>query len=187
MGSVIYSERTVGIWTSGSVSSPHSAIPPVDYLGDVIMASTNDESDDRSEPDLSFLESRPARVAEIPNLSLGRSSIGDGPRSIDSRALTIGRDIKLSGEITECELLIIEGRLEAKVPNAKAMEIAKTGSFVGTATIGDATISGEFDGDLTVTNRLRITSTGRVTGTIRYGHLEIENGGEIHGELTVSS
>ena len=151
------------------------------------MTSTNDDSGERREPDLSFLESRPARVAEIPNLSLGRRNIGDGSRSVDSRALTIGRDIKLSGEITECELLIIEGRLEASVPDAKTMEISQTGSFIGTATLGDATISGEFDGDLTVTNRLRITSTGRVTGTIRYGHLEIENGGEIHGDLTVSS
>ncbi len=66
------------------------------------------------------------------------------------------------------------------------MEIAQTGTFKGTATLTDATVSGEFDGDLTVANRLRITSTGKVTGTIRYGHLEIENGGEIHGDLTVT-
>lgn len=152
------------------------------------MTATKDEPDERGEPDLSFLESRPARVAEIPNLSLGRSSnIGEGRRSVDSRALTIGRDIKLSGEITECELLVIEGSLEASVPNAKTMEIAKTGNFKGTATLTDATIGGTFEGNLTVSNRLHITSTGRVTGTIRYGHLEIENGGEIHGELTVTS
>lgn len=151
------------------------------------MTATDDDTAERGEPDLSFLESRPARVAEIPNLALGRSGIGDGPRTVDSRALTIGRDIKLSGEITECELLVIEGRLEATVPNAKTMEIAPTGSFKGSATLSDAKISGEFDGDLTVTNRLHITSTGKVTGTIRYGHLEIENGGEIHGDLTVSA
>ncbi len=151
------------------------------------MTATNDDKGERGEPDLSFLESRPARVAEIPNLSLGRSGMRDGPRTIDSRALTIGRDIRLSGEITECELLIIEGRLEAKVPDAKTMEIAQTGSFKGSANLSDATISGEFDGELTVANRLRITSTGKVTGIIQYGHLEIENGGEIHGELTVTS
>lgn len=151
------------------------------------MSATNDDSGDRGDPDLSFLENRPARVAEIPNLSLGRSRMREGTRSVDNRALTVGRDIKLSGEITECELLIIEGRLEASVPDAKAMEIAPGGSFEGTAVVGDATISGEFNGELTVTNRLRITNTGRVNGVIRYGHLEIENGGEIHGDLTVSS
>ena len=187
MGSVIYSERTVGIWTNGSTPQRHSAVPPVDSLGDVNMTATNDDAGERGEPDLSFLESRPARVAEIPNLSLGRGGIGEGPRPVDSRALTIGRDIHLSGEITECELLVIEGRLEASVPNAKTMEIAQTGTFKGTAQLNDAMISGEFDGELTVTNRLLITATGRVTGTIRYGHLEIENGGEIHGDLKVSS
>lgn len=151
------------------------------------MSATNDDSSEHGEPDLSFLESRPARVAEIPNLSLGRSSAGIGPRPLDSRALTIGRDITLSGEISECELLFIEGRLEAAVPNAKTMEIAQSGSFKGTATLNDATISGDFEGDLTVINRLHITSTGRVTGKVRYGHLEIENGGEIHGDLAVST
>jgi len=187
MGSVIYSERTVGVWTIDQAPQLHSAVPPVDSLGGMQMSTTNNEAGDRDELDLSFLESRPARVAEIPNLSLGRNNMRSGPRNVDSRALTIGRDIKLSGEITECELLIIEGRLEATVPDANTMEIAPTGSFKGTANLADATISGEFDGDLTVTNRLRITSTGKVTGTVRYAHLEIENGGEIHGELTVTA
>jgi len=162
-------------------------VPPVDSLGDVIMSATNDDTSEHGEPDLSFLESRPARAADIPHLSLGRSSASNGPRPLDGRALTIGREITLSGEISECELLVIEGRLEATVPNAKTMEIAQGGSFKGTAILNDATISGEFDGDLTVNNRLRITSTGRVTGKVRYGHLEIENGGEIHGDLAVSS
>lgn len=187
MGNVIYSERTVGIWTFGPPPRCHSAVPPVDSLKGINMSAISNESSDRDEPDLSFLERRPARAAEIPNLSLGRNSMRDGARSIDSRALTIGRDIKLSGEISECELLIIEGRLEATVPDAKSMEISQTGSFKGTAKLVDATISGEFSGDLTVTNRLRITSTGRVSGTVRYGHLEIENGGEIDGELSLTS
>ncbi len=149
------------------------------------MSAMNDDASEHSKPDLSFLENRPARIVDIPNLSLGQSSNAER-RPLDSRALTIGRDITLSGEISECELLIIEGRLEAVVPNAKIMEIAQSGSFKGTATLNDATISGEFDGDLTVNNRLRITSTGRVTGKVRYVHIEIENGGEIHGNLAVA-
>jgi cytoskeletal protein CcmA (bactofilin family) len=149
------------------------------------MSATNDDASEHNKPDLSFLESRPARIVDIPNLSLGQSGSAEH-RPLDSRALTIGRDITLSGEISECELLIIEGRLEAVVPNAKTMEIAQSGSFKGTATLNDATIGGEFDGDLTVNNCLRITSTGRVTGKVRYGHLEIENGGEIHGNLAVA-
>jgi len=187
MGNVIYSERTVGLWTFGPPPHDHSAVPPIDSLKGIEMSATSNEASERDEPDLSFLESRPARAAEIPNLSLGRSSMRDRARPAGNRALTIGRDIKLSGEISECELLIIKGRLEATVPDAKAMEISQTGSFKGTAKLSDATISGEFIGDLTVTNRLRITSTGRVRGTIRYGHLEIENGGEIDVKLSLTS
>ncbi len=187
MGSVIYSERTVGVWTDRRETGLYSAIPPVDSLGGVTMTATNDDAGERNEPDLTFLESQPARAAEIPNLSLGRGAVRDGARSVDNGSLTIGRDIKMSGEITECEMLIVEGSLDASVPNATAMDIAQSGTFKGSAAVQDATIAGEFEGDLTVKNRLRITSTGRVTGTIRYGHLEIENGGEIHGELTVTA
>ena len=46
-----------------------------------------------------------------------------------------------------------------------------------------AEIRGEFDGNLTVRQKLVIYSTGKVTGTIRYGKLVIEEGGQLAGEI----
>jgi len=63
------------------------------------------------------------------------------------------------------------------------MQIAEQGAFRGSAEIDVAEIRGEFHGNLTVRQKLVIYSTGKVTGTIRYGKLVIEEGGQLAGEI----
>lgn len=99
------------------------------------------------------------------------------------RVLTVGNDILLKGEIATCDRLVIEGDVDAKLNEVHTVEIAETGSFKGSAAIEDAEISGLFEGDLVVRNRLIIYSTGKVRGKITYGEIEIERGGELTGEI----
>jgi cytoskeletal protein CcmA (bactofilin family) len=97
--------------------------------------------------------------------------------------LSIGPNINLKGvEISNCDVLAIEGNVEATI-NSKVMEIAPPGRLNGTATIDVAEIHGEFTGELTVREKLVVHGTGRVTGTIRYGKLVVDEGGIINGEL----
>ena len=63
------------------------------------------------------------------------------------------------------------------------MDIAGSGEFRGSAEIESADISGRFDGDLIVRQRLTIRATGKVLGKIRYGQLEVERGGVISGTI----
>ncbi len=101
----------------------------------------------------------------------------------DARSLIVGREISLSGEITSCDRLIVEGSVEANLQNSREMDIAESGLFKGTAAISEAEIRGRFEGNLTVRKRLYIRATGRVSGTIRYGQIEIECGGQISGDI----
>lgn len=97
--------------------------------------------------------------------------------------LSIGPNINLKGvEISNCDVLAIEGNVEATIIS-KVMEIAQPGRLNGTATIDFAEVHGEFSGELTVRDRLVVHGTGRVTGTIRYGKLVVAEGGTINGEL----
>jgi cytoskeletal protein CcmA (bactofilin family) len=107
------------------------------------------------------------------------------PRRNDTevRKLTVGREITLSGEITSCDKLIIEGSVEANLNNCRDVEIAETGLFKGTASIEEAEIRGRFEGNLVVRKRLLIKASGRISGTIRYGQIEIECGGQISGDV----
>ncbi len=98
--------------------------------------------------------------------------------------LTVGPNIKLKGvEITDCDTLVVEGTVEATM-NSRVMQIAEHGAFKGSAEIDIAEIRGEFNGNLVVRQKLLICATGKVTGTIRYGKLVVEEGGQLSGEIT---
>ena len=96
--------------------------------------------------------------------------------------ISVGRGISLSGEVNSCDKLLIEGSVDAKLTNCRAIEIAESGLFKGSTSIDEAEIRGRFEGDLIVRNRLLIKATGRVSGTIRYGQIEIECGGDIQAQ-----
>jgi len=97
--------------------------------------------------------------------------------------LTVGPNIKLKGvEITDCDTLVVEGMVEATM-NSRVIQIAEQGAFKGSAEIEIAEIRGEFNGNLTVRQKLVIYATGKVTGTIRYGKLVVEEGGQLSGEI----
>jgi len=104
-------------------------------------------------------------------------------RDNESRRLIVGREISLSGEITSCDRLVVEGSVEANLANCRDIDIAESGLFKGSASIEEAEIRGRFEGTLNVRKRLLIRSSGRVIGTVRYGQIEIECGGQISGDV----
>ena len=107
-----------------------------------------------------------------------------GARPVEEgRKLVVGRDISLSGEIKACEKLIVEGQVSANLKDCTVLEISASGLYEGAAQVDRAEISGRFEGDLTVKGSLTLRATGRVSGKLRYGDMEIERGGKIIGTL----
>lgn len=110
---------------------------------------------------------------------------GSGTEETGSK-LIVGPNIKLKGvEITDCDTIVVEGFVEATI-YSRVIQIAQQGAFKGSAEIDIAEIRGEFDGDLTVRQRLVIFSTGKVSGKIRYGKLVIEEGGQVSGDMQMN-
>jgi cytoskeletal protein CcmA (bactofilin family) len=132
-----------------------------------------------------------ARTVAAPLASAaGRGAVAAaraGGDPVEGRKLIVGREIVLSGQITSCERLVVEGRVEASLSDSKVIEIAESGVFKGMAEIEHAEIAGTFEGTLTVRQKLWIRSTGKVTGTVRYGKIEIEEGGQIAGDVQVDA
>jgi cytoskeletal protein CcmA (bactofilin family) len=101
--------------------------------------------------------------------------------------LIVGPRIKLRGvEITDCDTLVVEGRVEASM-DSRVVQIAEGGVFTGTATMDVAEIWGCFEGELTARKRLVIHNTGHVSGIIRYGTICIEEGGRLSGEVSTTA
>jgi cytoskeletal protein CcmA (bactofilin family) len=121
------------------------------------------------------------RVVPIPGRRRTETAGGE-----TAKKLVVGRDITLSGEITDCDILVVEGRVSASLRGSERIEIAESGVFEGDLDIEVAEIKGRFEGDLVARERLIIRGTGRVSGRIRYGEIEIERGGRIAGDIEVA-
>lgn len=97
--------------------------------------------------------------------------------------LIVDPNIKLKGvEITDCDTLVVEGTVEATM-DSRVIQIMDNGAFKGSADIDIAEIHGQFDGNLTVRDKLVIYAQGKVNGTIRYGKGIIEEGGQLSGDV----
>jgi cytoskeletal protein CcmA (bactofilin family) len=130
----------------------------------------------------------PRRSADLPTApaSPATSPAASAPAEGGGKRLIVGRGISLSGEITACDRLVVEGSVQVTLNDTRAIEIAESGRFTnGKAEVEDAEISGVYEGELTVRNRLLIRATGRVKGAVRYGELEIERGGKLSGSLSM--
>ena len=124
---------------------------------------------------------RHINVSSVPN----RHNHREGPHQseADSRRLVVGRSIRLSGEIAACEHLVVEGHAEVTLAGARLLEVASSGVFKGSAHVDEAIISGNIDGDLTVNKKLTVLSGGKISGSVRYGSIIIEAGGEVTGDM----
>jgi cytoskeletal protein CcmA (bactofilin family) len=113
-------------------------------------------------------------------------SKAEAPRSKEEQKgsrLTVGPDIKLKGaEITDCDTLVVEGRVEASM-DARVMQISESGSFHGTVGVDIAEVRGRFEGEMTARKQLIIHPGGKVAGKIHYGKIVIEEGGELSGDV----
>lgn len=117
------------------------------------------------------------------NANANANASAPATAAVGGSKLIVGPNIKLKGvEITDCDTLVVEGLVEATM-DSRLMEIAEQGSFKGSAEIDIAEIRGQFDGNLTVRQKLVIYATGKVTGKIRYGKVVIEEGGQLTGDI----
>jgi cytoskeletal protein CcmA (bactofilin family) len=141
-----------------------------------------------SEPSVRHIdlsESQP--LTATPKLSPASENASSTNRSDaqGNKRLIVGEGIRLSGEINSCDRLVVEGEVEVTLNDTLALEITSSGRFTGGCEVEEADISGIYEGDLTVRNTLFVRGTGRITGTIRYGQLELERGGQIAGNVSV--
>lgn len=95
--------------------------------------------------------------------------------------LMVGRGLTFNGDIEACTHLLIGGSVASTVNACDRLEISAGGCFQGTATVNDADIAGQFEGELTVLGHLHVRADGRIRGRITYGTLSVESGGRLLG------
>ncbi len=131
-------------------------------------------------------EAQPTPAVIAPVSAPASAAIAAAEDNAGSR-LVVGPNVKLKGaEIDDCDILVVEGRVEATM-DSRVLRVAEKGAFAGKVGIDIAEIRGHFDGELTARSQLIIHATGRVSGTIRYGTILVEEGGELSGDIRALS
>lgn len=100
--------------------------------------------------------------------------------------LVVGKGIVVSGEIKSCDRLVVEGQVQADI-SCKELRVELGGLFTGIAAVESAEIIGRVVGELKVTGRIVIRSSGNVSARLRYQQIEIELGGQISGDIATDA
>ncbi|MDX2143656.1 MAG: polymer-forming cytoskeletal protein [Rhodospirillaceae bacterium] len=132
-------------------------------------------------PTSSYTPPPQRRVTEIPNLAAARAAEPD----VDGKKLVIGKHIKVTGEISGCDKLHVDGRVDAAMNDIVTLDVSVGGVVSGSATVERAVIAGIFDGTLIVRGDLDVTATGSVRGTISYKNVTVAAGGKLSGNITL--
>jgi len=118
------------------------------------------------------------RVVDIPNLAARGQDA-----EIDGKRLVIGKQIRMSGEISGCERLVVEGKVEANLSDVKTIDVTANGTFKGNAEVESAVIAGTYEGNLKVNGHLEIAPSGVVKGGVSYKTISVANGGKVLGTI----
>lgn len=140
------------------------------------------------------------RSVAVPSRPLGNSGFpidigrrgdpagGSGRADASSSAgrdkhLVIGKGVRLKGEVTSCDKLVVEGEVEIELSGCRSLHIGSSGVFRGRAEVSEADVAGRFEGEIETKERLAVRASGRVSGKIRYGQITIDAGGQVAGEI----
>ena len=105
------------------------------------------------------------------------------PVGIKPSSLTVGKNVKITGEITDAKELSIDGIADIKVSTNKII-IGEKGLVKGQIEAADAQVRGALSGDIIASNTLTIYDKGSVSGKIAYHMLDIKLGGTIKGDIS---
>ena len=129
---------------------------------------------------------RPARIsADV--VPLGDATPGLACDAKEPNDLIIKRGVTLKGELSSCERLVIQGHVEASVTDCGKLEVLAGGMFKGSARFRDADIAGDLEGVLMVEGTLFVRATGRISGTVHYGRLAVQEGAVLRATFEVIS
>ena len=108
--------------------------------------------------------------------------------SVDSfntrSAAMIGATIKIKGNVTGAENLVIEGKVDGSVELADHdLTIGQTGEVVANITAKTVIIEGHITGDVTGSEKVVLTKSGRVNGNIVAPRVTLEDGAKFKGSI----
>ena len=102
----------------------------------------------------------------------------------------IAEDVQISGDLYFGSGIRIDGRVAGNLIGRALLGqplallvLSQKGRIEGTVSCGDAVINGSVVGDMDIEHCLHLQSDARVSGSIRYRHLQMDVGASVRGQL----
>jgi cytoskeletal protein CcmA (bactofilin family) len=100
---------------------------------------------------------------------------------------TIGSSLTITGEITSQEDVTIQGKLNGKISMQSGSLLVADGANVqAEAQVSRVTIHGTFTGDVSAAERVELTSSAKVNGTLIAPAIVIQDGAVFNGMIEVN-
>lgn len=105
---------------------------------------------------------------------------------VEPNTLYVGEGVCVKGDLSVPGVIVVDGQVEGNV-TARAVWVSPTGSIKGNIVATEAEIHGTISETVAVKQLLVVRPTGRVSGDVRYGELQLEKGAVITGTLACMS
>jgi cytoskeletal protein CcmA (bactofilin family) len=100
---------------------------------------------------------------------------------------TIGASLTIKGEITSNEDVTVHGKLHGKISvTTGALLVAQHASVEAEAAVARVKIEGTFSGDVSAAERVELSNTANVSGTIVAPSVVIQDGAVFNGMIDIN-
>ena len=130
-------------------------------------------------------DTKPAEPAPPPH----RPSAPVAPPSVarpSSSPCVIGPKIKIVGELSGDEDVLVEGQIEGEIRITRDLRVGAGGVVKAKVAAQSIIVSGELVGDCEANGRVELQSTGKLTGNIRAPKIVIAEGAMFRGYSDMS-
>jgi cytoskeletal protein CcmA (bactofilin family) len=100
---------------------------------------------------------------------------------------TIGASLTIKGEVTSHEDVTVHGNLHGKITMTNgSLLVAQSATVEAEAAVSRVKIDGRFSGDVAAEERVELSPTANVSGTIVAPALVIQDGAAFNGMIDIS-
>ncbi len=122
--------------------------------------------------------------ASEPAMAAPAAPVPSGLTQSAGKAAVIGAGIKINGEISGSENLLIEGHVDGRVSlSGNDVTVGKSGRVIADVTAKTIRVAGEVHGDLKAKERVVISGSGNVRGNVVAPRVVLEDGAVFKGSI----
>ena len=97
----------------------------------------------------------------------------------------IDQGSEFEGKLTFKDTVRIDGCFRGEIASENTLVVGETGEIMATVRSRNVMIAGSVTGDVYAAERLVLHKTARVEGDVKVGSLQIEEGAQINGRVTM--